>query len=305
VYGAQRKVMQGKSQLVSDQYEMDKYLVTKEVSRTYYEIIYWQEMLKNYTYLDSLYTQFQHAANRRFEEGESNYLEKLTADTKKKEISLMLNQIRESIEKSSITLNQWLQSDTTYMVQDENLEKVPLSPLDIKEHPAINYYDDAMKLSGSMYNLEKQKLLPDLNLSLFQGMNNGMGRQTYSGFHVGVALPLWFGSQKSKIAAAKTETRIIASVRNNYEIQLESRYQALLSDLRQFEEQLRYYEETGKKLSEETLFHANEAYQNGEINFLQYTQFLENSKTIESNYLHYLFQYNNTVLEANYLMNLQ
>ncbi|WP_339922520.1 CusA/CzcA family heavy metal efflux RND transporter [uncultured Cyclobacterium sp.] len=304
VYGAQRKVMQGKSQLVRDKYEMDLFLLTKEVTRTYYENIYWQEMLKNYLYLDSLYTQFQHAATRRYDQGESNYLEKLTADTKKKEISLMLNRIRESIKKSVIDLNQWLQSDSTYMVQDERLERIALSPLRMEEHPTINFYTDAMKLSGSNYNLERQKLLPDLNLSIFQGMNNGAGRQTYSGFHLGVAVPLWFGYQKSKIAAAKTEIRIMESERNNYEIQLESRYQALLSDLKHFEEELNYYVETGKKLAEETLFHANEAFQNGEINFLQYTQFLENSKTIESNYLHSLFQYNNTVLEANYLMNL-
>jgi cobalt-zinc-cadmium resistance protein CzcA len=64
-----------------------------------------------------------------------------------------------------------------------------------------------------------------------------------------------------------------------------------------------YYESTGQKLSRETLFYANEAYQNGEINFLQYTQLLENAKTIESNYLNFLFQYNMTALEVNYLMN--
>ena len=303
VYGAQKQVMQDKSQLVKDQFQMDQYLITKEVAKSYYEIIYWQEMLKNYTYLDSLYAQFQHAAGRRFDQGESNYLEKLTADTKRKEISLMLNQIKESINRSYIELNQWLQSDTEYRVGEEKLKRIPLSPLDSASHPVINYYADAMNLWANNYKLEKQRLLPNLNLSVFQGMNNGVGRQTYSGFHIGLALPLWFGYQKSKIEAAKTHTKIITSARNNYLIQLRSKYNALLSDLRQFDEELIYYEETGKNLSEETLFHANKAYQNGEINFLQYTQFLENSKTIESNYLRYLFQYNETVLEANYLMN--
>lgn len=303
VYGAQKKVMQNKSQLVKDEFQMDQYFLTKEVSKSYYEIIYWQEMLKNYIYLDSLYSQFQHAAGRRFDQGESNYLEKLTADTKRKEISLMLNQIKERINRSYIELNQWLQADTEYRVVEEKLKRIPLNPLDSANHPVVNYYADAMNLSASNYKLEKQRLLPDLNLSVFQGMNNGVGRQTYSGFHVGVALPLWFGYQKSKIEAANIQTKIIASARNNYLLQLRSKYNALLSDLRQFEEELIYYEETGKKLSEETLLHANKAYQNGEINFLQYTQFLENAKTIESNYLRYLFQYNETVLEANYLMN--
>ena len=303
VYGAQRKVMHGKSQLVSDQFEMDKRMVTKEVYKAYYEIVYWQQMYTNYSYLDSLYTAFELAANRRFEQGESNYLEKLTAETKKKEISLQLNQIIESTRKSYLVLNQWLQTDTAFEVSDKQFERIALIQLDTVNHPGLNYYDDAMKLSNKMLTLEKHKVLPDLNVSLFRGANNGMGRQTYWGVEVGVAIPLWFGSQKSKIAAAKTDTFIMESESSNYKIRLNSKYLELQSDLRQFEEGISYYEMTGKHLSEETIFHAEQAFKNGEIDFLQYTQLLENAKSIETNYLTSLFKYNMTVLEANFLMN--
>ncbi len=302
IYGAQRKVMQSKSQLSQDQYMMDKRAVSKEVHKVYYEIVYWQQMLKNYTYLDSLYTTFEHAANRRYEQGESNYLEKLTAETKKKEISIQLNQVRESIQRSHIILNQWLQSDTSFTVSEDRFERIALIPLDSVEHPTLNYYADAMKLSNQMLILEKQKLLPDINASIFQGTNNGTGTTTFTGFEVGLAIPLWFGNQKSKIAAAKTEESILEAESDNYKIQLISRYEALQSDLKQYEQGLSYYESTGKNLSQETVFHANKAYQSGEINFLQYAQLLENAKSIESNYLKSLFQYNMTVLEVNYLM---
>lgn len=303
VYGFQRKVMKGKSQLVNDQFSMDKYVLTKEVSKAYYEIVYWQQMLNNYHYLDSLYTTFELAANKRFEQGESNYLEKLTAETKKKEVSLQLNQIKESIQKSHILFNQWLQSDSSYTVNDESLERIQLMPLDTIAHPVLNYYLDAMNLSDRELTLEKQKLLPDLNVSVFQGTNNGTGIQFYSGIQVGVAIPLWFGAQKSKINASKIGASILASESENFRKQLISKYLTLQSDLRKYKEGLNYYESTGKKLSEETIFHAVKAFQNGEINFLQYIQLLENAKSIETNYLSSLFQYNMTALEANYLMN--
>jgi len=303
VYGAQRKVMLGKSQLIKDQYRMDERMVIKEVHRVYNEIVYWQQMLKNYLYLDSLYTSFERAANRRFEQGESNYLEKLTAETKKKEISIQLSQISESIQRNLIVLNQWLQSDTSFTVSVDSFVRIPLKPLDTVAHPTLSYFEDALKLSNQMLTLEKQKLLPDINAAVFRGTNGGTGVQSFAGFQVSVAIPLWFGTQQSKIAAAKTESNIVESESNNYKIQLASSYKALLSDLRQYEEGLIYYESTGQKLSRETLFYANEAYQNGEINFLQYTQLLENAKTIESNYLNFLFQYNMTALEVNYLMN--
>ena len=302
IYGAQRKVMQGKSQLTNDQYVIDQYTVTKNVSKIYYEIVYWKQMLENYKYIDSLYLSFEHAANRRFEQGESNYLEKLTAETKKKEISLQLNQIRASIQKSYIVLNQWLQSDTTYLVSDEYLERIELLPFDTANHPAFNYYANAIKLSNQEFALEKKKLLPDLNVSGFLGTNNGSGTQSYFGFQVGVAIPVWMGNQKSKIAAAKTSISILALESNNYKLRLAAAYQTLQSDLLKFEEGLNYYELTGKKLSEETLFYAVKSFQNGEINFLQYTQLLENARVTASNYLETLFHYNMTVLEINYLI---
>jgi cobalt-zinc-cadmium resistance protein CzcA len=260
-------------------------------------------MLKNFKYLDSLYAEFAYATNRKYEQGESNYLEKLTAETKGKEVALKFNQIKESIQKSYVLLNQWLQSDTTFSIGDIRLERVQLTPLDTNSHPALSYYSDALKLSSQQLKLEKQKLLPDLNGTVFNGTNKGAGNQSYLGFQAGVSIPLWFGNHKSKIAAAKTETSILAFESTNYKIHLASKYKALQSDLRQLEERLGYYDLTGKKLSEETLFHATKAFQNGEINFLQYTQLLDNAKSIESTYLYNLFQYNMTVLEANYLMN--
>lgn len=303
VYGAQRKVMQGKTQMMADQFVIDKRLVTKDVSKAYYEIVYWQQMQENFIYLDSLYASFEYAANRRYTQGESNYLEKLRADTKRKEVSLKLNQIRESILRSYILLNQWLQSDTVFTVSELQLGRLTHIPLDTANHPALNYYADAVELSNRQLSLEKQRLLPDLNASVFQGTNNGTGVQSYSGFQVGVAIPLWFGSQQAKIKAAKTGSSIIENERADYEIQLTSRYEALQSDLRQLKEGLDYYDSAGKNLAEETLFHANKAFQSGEINFLQYTQLLDNAKNIETTYLTTLFQYNMTVLEANYLMN--
>jgi cobalt-zinc-cadmium resistance protein CzcA len=160
-----------------------------------------------------------------------------------------------------------------------------------------------MKLSAQLVDLEKQKLMPDLNATVFQGTNNGTGTQSYTGFQVGVAVPLWFGSQKAQIQAAKTGELILAAEHDNYKLQLLAKHQALQADLRQLNEGLTYYESAGKTLAKETIFYANQAYVNGEINFLQYTQLLENAKTIEVNYLNFLLQYNMSVLEMNYLMN--
>ncbi|SHM78229.1 cobalt-zinc-cadmium resistance protein CzcA [Cyclobacterium lianum] len=303
VYSSQRNVMKGEIKLATDQFAMDNYLVTKEVLKAYHEIVYWQEMLTNFSYLDSLYSTFEHAANRKFEQGESNYLEKLTAETKSKEISIQLRQIQESQQKARIRLNKWLQSSSEYTAISQSLTRLELKPMDTLTHPALQYYSDALTLADRRIDLEKQQLLPDLKASVFRGINNGTGIQTYPGFQVGIGIPLWFGAQKSKIDAAKTGASILESQSENYKMQLISQYRSLRSDLKKYEEGINYYQLSGRKLSEETLIHATKAFQNGEIDFLQYVQLLENATTIETNYLSSLFQYNMTVLEANYLMN--
>ena len=303
IYGAQRKVMKTKSQLTKNQYAIDEQLLKKEVSKVYYEILYWESMRKNYEYLDSLYADFTRAADLKYKQGESNYLEKLTAETKGKEVNIQLNQIEESIQKSYIQLNQWLQTNENYAVEDLTMEGILLLQIDTTNNPALNYYENATKLSTEQLKLERQKLLPDLNASVFNGTNNGKGERSFSGFQVGVAIPLWFGTQKSKIQAAKTGASIMESESTNYKIQLTAKYSELQSDIRKFEEGISYYETNGKRLAEETMFHARKAFRSGEINFLQYTKLLDNAKKIESDYLYQFLQYNLTVLEANYLMN--
>jgi len=176
-----------------------------------------------------------------------------------------------------------------------------LQEFNAEAHPGTSYFNSVQNLAKSSLALERQRLLPDLNVSVFQGTNNGLNARNYNGFQVGIALPIWFGTNKSKINAAKIETMIIADEYENYKIKLQSQYDGLLSDLKRFEEMVHYYETTGKSLAKELTITATKSFQNGEINFLQYVQLIESAKNIEINYLQNLNKYNTTVLELNHL----
>ncbi|MEY4433434.1 MAG: hypothetical protein RLZZ44_1568, partial [Bacteroidota bacterium] len=63
---------------------------------------------------------------------------------------------------------------------------------------------------------------------------------------------------------------------------------------------INYYNQYGKKLSDEIIKVANLSYKNGEIDFFQYIQSLENATTIQVDYLDTLLQYNNTQLDILY-----
>lgn len=303
IYGAQRKVQKQKVAMTTQQHQLTKRILTKEVYIAYYNVVYNNNLVKQYTYLDSLYGQFAVAAKKRYETGETNLLEKLTAETKQKEIAIALTQAREGVSKAHTILNQWVQSDSLITITEAVLPKIGLEEFNTADHPGMLYYNSAENLAKSSLALERQRLLPDLNVSVFQGTNDGSNARIYNGFQVGIAVPLWFGANKSKINAAKTETMIIEDEYENYKIQLQSKYDGLLSDLKKFQETVDYYETTGKRLSKELTTTASKAFQNGEIDFLQYVQLLESAKNIEINYLQNLNKHNTTVLELNYLTN--
>ncbi|NCT17899.1 MAG: multidrug transporter AcrB [Flavobacteriaceae bacterium CG2_30_34_30] len=303
IYRTQHKIQKYKVGLSEKQYTLDSKLLTKQVSKAYIQIVYWQQVIKNFVYLDSLYSKFAYAANRRFEMGETNYLEKLTAASKQKEIEILLKQGLENVAKSYLEFQGLLQTEQSFVVPDQALEKWFLQPVNIKNNEGIQYYQQAQNLSKAALSLEKQTLLPDIQVSLFQGTNSYENARVYKGFQVGLAFPLWFGNHRAKIKAAKTEIEIVQNEFENYKTKLEIHYQILLTDISKYEEGIFYFENQGKILAKELFLNAEKAFNQGEINYLQYVQLLENAKTIELNYLENLLQYNFTVLDIKYLIN--
>uniref|UniRef100_UPI002714905C TolC family protein n=1 Tax=Cecembia rubra TaxID=1485585 RepID=UPI002714905C len=72
VYGKQRRVLEDMTLVEQQQYLLTQNQVIKEVSQTYYTILYLQKLEHNYRFLDSLYQQFSIAADRRYDVGETN-----------------------------------------------------------------------------------------------------------------------------------------------------------------------------------------------------------------------------------------
>ena len=85
-----------------------------------------------------------------------------------------------------------------------------------------------------------------------------------------------------------------------------SRYQAkrqgLELELEQQSRALSYFEADGKSLSEAIVKSSEVGYRNGESDFFQYIQSLENAYTIGMGRLEALRKYNQTVIELNYLL---
>ncbi|MEP1096305.1 MAG: CusA/CzcA family heavy metal efflux RND transporter [Cyclobacteriaceae bacterium] len=303
VYGAQKKLLESQSRMQRNQHAINERLLIRQVSQAYDELLYLASLKENYQFLDSIYTRFANAADRRYELGESNYLEKLNALSRQNEVRLLLSQSESEVKSGYIKLSSLLQSDDPFEISEHPFAKLSIMPIDTANHPSLLYYKEALTSVDQAYKVEKSKLLPGIQLEYFQGNNNAANAQSYQGFQIGLGIPILFGGSKSRILAGKLEKERLQYEADDFQITLNSRFQQLRTDLTKQNEALLIYEQTGKQLAAALIDAATKGFQSGEIDFFQYVQSMDQAVKIEINYLNGMRQYNRTVLEINYFTN--
>ncbi|MBN2597200.1 MAG: CusA/CzcA family heavy metal efflux RND transporter [Marinifilaceae bacterium] len=301
VYTSQLKVIKRNISIAKISYDRKKQITAKEVSQAYFHILYLKNKQNIFLRIDSLYSNFRKNAELRFEKGDISQMDLLNAKAKQQQIAMDIQQLKHDMDIADQKLNAILQQNSTFTVPMQDLKRIPLENNLIESGSDIQI----MKLQGeqeyALLGLEKNKLLPDISLGYYRGNNNYSAAQTYEGFQIGLAIPLFFGEQKARIKANKIAIDINQNLQNDFLIGRKSKQEELRIELMKYEESLQNYEDSGQKLSTEIIRMAEKSYQMGEMNFFQFVASIENALSLTLNYLDNLSQYNYLALEANYL----
>ena len=300
VYGAQRKVYKAAYEKEKAGFEIQKTKLSLEVSKAYYEIVYLKHQEKLYKYLDSLYQNFSKASDRRFELGETNYLEKITAEAKFRQIRTKLFQIDNAKSAQLELLQSLIQSDSKIDIETTELEILNTFKNTSSKDFYNAYLESFTREYKSKESLQKQNWLPDINLEYFQGRNSGISQSLY-GFQVGLSVPILFNGNIAKSKVAKLETQAWEQQKQNEETKIDGYIKQKQDELKIYQQAIDYYNQYGKKVSEEIIKVANSSYKHGEIDFFQYILSLENATTIQVDYLDAVIQFNKTQLDLNYI----
>ncbi|MFC5683512.1 CusA/CzcA family heavy metal efflux RND transporter [Flavobacterium sp. MAHUQ-51] len=300
VYGAQKKLNSAEYEKQQASFELEKNKLSLEISKLYYQIVYLQHQEILYQRLDSLYQNFTKASNRRFELGETNYLEKITAQSKARQIALKLSQIRNEKNAQYDLLQYSIQSDEKVFIKSNQIKPIEFSTEDLSKSTYTHYLESVRNNYKIQITLQKQNWLPDLNLEYFRGSNKGLS-QSLNGFQVGIALPILYSGNVSKTKVAKLELESWETQMQNENQKITAFVESKKSELLKYQEAINYYNQQGKKLGEEILKVANMSYKQGEIDFFQYIQSLENATIIEVEYLDNVLLFNKTQLDYQYL----
>ncbi|MEZ4854136.1 CusA/CzcA family heavy metal efflux RND transporter [Flavobacterium sp.] len=300
LYKARKNYYKANVAVENANFEIEKNNLFYQVALAYNGVVYWKNKKKLYQKLDSLYQSFSKGSNRRFELGETNYLEKITAEAKYRKIETELFQIEKQILAQNEQLQAILQTDSTIAISNQKLDKINTTET-LNGNIYNSYYQSIIELNKTDISLQKQNWLPSISGEYFQGKNTGLSSSLY-GFQVGLTIPIVFSGTAKKVKIAQLEVQKSEAEQQNAQQKITHFIQQKNQELESYTKAIQYYETSGKNLSKEILKVAEMSYKHGEIDFFQYVQSLENAISIEVDYLDNLIQYNQLLLQKNYLI---
>ena len=249
-YFAGKKANLAAYDMENSSYLLEKRRLSFKVYSRYYKLQYEYEKEAVLRKLDSFYKTFAHAAQRKFETGESNYLEKITAQAKQKQLQTLHKQSERDVYTALLSLQEVVQSQTDFKVRKVPLAKLEIQEISLDSNPGLSYYDHKIDLFEAKRNVESQSLLPDITLNYFQGTNSGLNDNLH-GYLIGLKIPIFFTGHAAKIKASKIAEEVILNQEADYRIRLTTKASELMTQLKKHDEALIYYEEEGRHLSQE------------------------------------------------------
>lgn len=317
-YGAKKKVLVENSNLSQLKTGVTKQEIKFNIRQSWNAILYYSELNKMLKQQNGLMQKFVRSATLRFETGETNALEKATAVAKKQELEQKIkhNDAMIWVEKSKIKT--FINQQENFAVRDTSFVALPtLGILDstaIAGNASVKVASQQIQVAQANQKLEKSTLLPDVSAGYFiqsftgnQEVNGDVvyydGSPRFQGFSVGISVPIFAGSTVSKIKAAKTNIEIQEKNAAYLKLEMQNQYQQQLEQLKTFESQLDYYKNTALENAMLISKNAGKAYQNGDISYFEYVQGLETSLAIRTNYINTVNNFNQTVINLQFLIN--
>lgn len=300
VYKAEKERRQAQWEVAQQRYALDSQQLAKAVSKAYCQVQYWQAVSQNYQHTDSMYAQFAMVNQRQFEAGESRQLDYLLAKAQQEKMRLAWEQSQQQQRRYLEQLQQWIQQPQM-AISIRPLQALPAKIPQSDNALGVQYYQALEKTAQATAVATQKELLPEIQLQGFWGSNTGSNAKGYWGMQIGIGIPLWAKPQKQRIAAAKAAQQQASLQTENYQLQLNSRRKQLMQQQASLKKALDYYQGSGKQLALSIQQNATAAYQNGEIDFSQYTRLQERAQELELAALQQILAWNLGTLDLLYL----
>lgn len=290
-----------------------------QVKIIYYQLSYYEAVRKLLQSQDTLFAGFLKASELRYKTGETNLLEKATAETQLNEIRNRIQQNEADILIARRQLETFLNASLPAGVVIDTLHKLSITPQYIdsvqRNNPAAAYIQQQINIADRVIGVEKARGKPDFSISYFNqsiiGTQeiNGQPRKfgpghRFQGVAAGIFIPIFYKPYASRIKAAKVERQIAETQYQLFSINLQGQYQQAFQEYLKNTKNILYYETSALANGNLILRQAQIAFKNGEIGYVEYLQALRTYRDIRSEYLNAINAFNQSIIRIQYLSGL-
>jgi heavy metal efflux system protein len=311
VYSNQKKVNTAIAENSKMNVSLKEFELKQKVGASFYYMINLLEKKALLVEVDSIYEAYLKNANLRIDVGESNILEKVAIENQRVQISNQLKWLKEDIEVNKAYFQLLLNTKTDFIpTSNEKLVSIDqkVASIESANHPHIKLFSSDVEIAKAKLNLEKAKRAPSISIGLNSmtmygtGSNNityGYGKR-FNSAQVGLGVPI-FNKQSKQVKLAEISTEI---AENNLEVEkqvISTQIDAILKQYAIQKEIVDEYSKTALSNAAVIFKVADQQLINGEIDYLEWAQLINQTTAIKSNYLNEVLKLNEISLQLIYL----
>jgi cobalt-zinc-cadmium resistance protein CzcA len=313
VYTSQKALYKSQTKSNVLAHDLTKWEIEKEVALIYYDLLVMREKRNILREADSLYTILSNLESQRFAAGDANVIDKAGVETAKLQIHLQLEQLNADYQSQQLALGRLMNSGQMYEPQNISakmtLQNVPDTALYLN-HPLIKWTEQKQQMALDEIKVSRYKLLPQFNVGYNnQSINGYMKTNTGDVFYgsanrfnsafIGLNIPLFFNSGAARINASKENLKLSKIESDDNRSKQKMEYQQLLIRYKNYGQSIDSYEQTALKQARTLQTAANQKFMAGSISYIEWMMLVNQSMSIEAEYLNMLSRWNKTMTELN------
>ncbi|HNW50039.1 MAG TPA: CusA/CzcA family heavy metal efflux RND transporter [Prolixibacteraceae bacterium] len=297
------------------QLETSRLDIATQVKQAYWQLVYLESKQKLLFWQDSLLAGISKAAELKAQSGETNRLEMISARSQSMEISNQLHEVNADINSAIQLLKMLLNSKKTFMPADTMLSRIQI---DLKannsweENPTVAQAKQQTEISRYEKKLETSRMLPDFSIGYFSQTMQGVQEidgiahtfgtgDRFTGVQAGVEIPLWFFPYSSKIKAAKLNEEAVRTHAEYYSESVRNSYLSLMNEFSKYDQSVDFYEKQALPEANVIISQATLSYRSGALDYFDFVQNLNHALVIKQNYLDALNNFNQTVIQIEFI----
>lgn len=308
VYSRQKQKLSEEWKIAMLNVDLKQSEIKKITTTIFYEMLIIAEKQMLLLSIDSAYREFFRVANHRFKAGETNMLEKASAENQLIQIGKQKKELQKEFSNLQQQFILLINSDEIRQPQSASY-KMEFLAKDLtawQDHPFLKLHLQEEQVAKAITQVEKSKLLPEINLgynnmSIRDGINYGPGNR-FNSFQIGVGIPIFYGSQKAKIRSSETFQAVTKNETVYARKQLEMEMTDAINQFEKNKEIVHDFENSALKNAKEITRTLNRQLQKGEINYLEWTVLNQQALSLELDYFDAIKALNNSIIQLNYLL---